>query len=406
MAEKPVILKERKYPISTTREDFLKESADKILFGKGFINSSPTLNYNTSRSSNMFNSSKISKANQEQYQLTQPIMRFKPRTDLERIYETLMQGPDGEKLIPKSIVSNQLLSLGFNIVKEAPKDVGNFNYYEEPNESSESEDNDSDYYNNEQKRKGRKLSKKQRRNSLFGSNVTKYNSSKGITNNNNNSNNSNAQVIIKPRVDNSQAKRIHEDLHHKTYFKALENYPLFKHSCFLPEKFPTVHTPSYNRTSHIKHSRHKYVNTTQPSKRQQQNPFFVKSIIGSNPNIDYINIMSQCKGEKESKMETSMENINLFAQAMKGDNLIENENTNKTDHKQLELLRQMAFQKEEVFSIKRGSIDENDNKDILNTDPKGENTLCIDGKEYKKTDYDKLSKVVLKKCNFTKNKIS
>ena len=63
--------------------------------------------------------------------------------------------------------------------------------------------------------------------------------------NNNNNNNIKVNVLNKKqkyikklsRPDNSNAKILHLDLYNKTYFNAVENYSLFKNSCFLPHKF-------------------------------------------------------------------------------------------------------------------------------------------------------------------------
>ena len=103
MAEKPIVVKKVKEKLFTNREALLAETSDKILSKKGFVftsyktdkerikehlerearinNSNKYATYNT-ESSNMF---------QSKFNLIQPSMRFKPRTDLERVYDTLKQ---------------------------------------------------------------------------------------------------------------------------------------------------------------------------------------------------------------------------------------------------------------------------------------------------------------------------
>jgi hypothetical protein len=64
-------------------------------------------------------------------------------------------------------------------------------------------------------------------------------------------NNHSKQKTI-PRINNSNAKKIHSDLYNKTYFKAVENYSLFQNSFFIPEQ-----RILYKQTSSPYHQTHK-----------------------------------------------------------------------------------------------------------------------------------------------------
>lgn len=228
MAEKPIELKRQKYTISTTREDLLKEEANKILSKKGFVFSS----YKTEKEKandylkKQYNPS-ISSSNSNrglQYQITQPNMRFKPRTDLERIYDTLKQNHPYGGLSP-TIIKDQLNSLGFT-VKTAedhgpnPEDVFEEEDYEfntiDNNQKSQSKENES--IKVEPHRNSKELSKLLLKSSQNENPITIK------------------PYINKPRIDNSNAKKLHQDLYNKTYFKAIENFSLFKSTCLLPSE--------------------------------------------------------------------------------------------------------------------------------------------------------------------------
>ena len=124
MAEKPIFLREITKPFTTTREELLFEESDKILFHKGFVfnlyqtdkerlnnyinekekekdyEKKIILSYDNKDKKNNMNTSN---------KLYQPQMRFKPRTDLERIYQILSNyrpskvGKKSKKIIEKQL---------------------------------------------------------------------------------------------------------------------------------------------------------------------------------------------------------------------------------------------------------------------------------------------------------------
>ena len=217
MAEKPIELKEPKFHITTSRQELIKEESNKILFKKGFVFSTyqtereKALKYNNSQQNN-FNTT----YSPIRHKITQPIMRFKPRTDLERIYDTLKQNSPSGK-ISNTIIQNQLTSLGFNVKTEedngiSPEDVyGEYEENEIATERKYDKDEVIDNNNTNEEEEKKKEENQKTSNTQSKMRISKL-----------------RKLYMKPRVDNSDAKRLHSDLYHKTYFKALENYSLFK----------------------------------------------------------------------------------------------------------------------------------------------------------------------------------
>lgn len=129
MVSNPIQVTNYENPIETTRKKLLDDENEKIQGNRGFIfkgyktekerieeymknknfyfhslNESQ-LNYSHSKIENLNNTSGIK----------QPNMRFKPRTDLERIYETINQNTYNRA--DKNILDKQLRDLDLNVTK-------------------------------------------------------------------------------------------------------------------------------------------------------------------------------------------------------------------------------------------------------------------------------------------------
>ena len=376
MAEKPIELKEPKYHITTTRQELIKEESNKILSKKGFVFSTyqtereKALKYNKSQQNN-FNTT----FSPIHHKITQPIMRFKPRTDLERIYDTLKQNSPSGK-ISNTIIQNQLTSLGFNVKTEednviSPEDV--YGDYEENELGTERKyDRDTpDTINVEEEEENKKED-----NQKTISNIQSAMSISKLR-----------KLYMKPRVDNSNAKKLHSDLYHKTYFKALENYSLFKNTCLLPEKITSQSVTSTNLNS--KHIGSPYKKNYR-SKGTQQNNYYINNILNPSTQIDFINLLSQSKNDKEGKFDS----IEFLSK-----NIEKDDKGGKVGitEEQMNALKKIAFPKEKPMIMNRGLIDKKSDKDL--NDLK-EERITIDGVSYNKNDYENISRVVLEKCNF------
>ena len=467
MAEKPIHLRENPKPFSTTREEFLTEESDKILFHKGFIfnlyqtdkervnayqnerekyeeymnslvnhphplpkrnnipqtnnidytqsfsqdkiniNANNNINYNDNNNTNEndnFNSF---------LKITQPQMRFKPRSDLERIYNVLQENqPNNLGTLgyrSKKVIEKQLHKMGFKAKIEeqgkSPEDIIEDNKFKSIEELIN--ENRKDIIDKEKKKNEKKkfdvISK-----------------------------------VKKKRVDNSNAKALYPDLYNKTYFNAVENYSLFKNSCFLPKKFNNTIIPNkinqFNRTSQNVHHKKmpKIIDDKNLRRKKTENDIFsdensynnYSKINASSPG-DLVNFLNNCRNPtiKEENLIKSLDNVDLFTQGLR-------ENRHKLTKKEkinFDIIKSMAFEKKKkrnYMSLQFESktevpklnvnenlnniIDEDDNDDNDGmedyTMKKTEEKIKIDGIEYSKNDLENLSKAIMNKCKYTRKK--
>ena len=111
MAENPIIIKKDKNKYMTTREALYADTSNKILDKKGFIFSKYKTDkerindYLEQRKEKLYQRKQNNELNKGK-KFIQPLMRFKARTDLERVEETLKDRDALE--IEKNIPLNQL----------------------------------------------------------------------------------------------------------------------------------------------------------------------------------------------------------------------------------------------------------------------------------------------------------
>ena len=407
MAENPIQILNQKELFSTNREKLLFEESDKILFNKGFIFtlheneeyhkkqlnniSKISSSINNYRSKTLNNRKKRKDTKEEEtnfnpygFEISQPNMRFKPRSDLERVYDVLNKQSAGNDNISKETLKSQLNKMGF---KPKKKIVGD--YAERIIKPS----NDVDEMLN------------------------------FITSNKNYESYNNKDKLIKnnKKIDNSGAKNLHKDLYNKTYFNALENFSLFKNTCFLPDKF------DYNNKNKNKNNKSKFTiynyhekNFFTPPNQKTKNIQKINNnnLINSNPykyeigsTRDIIKLINNTKNNnsKEERLIKSLENIDLFTKKIK-------ESKHKITKKQktdIELLKELAFEKKDndnyktSINLQTNEYKKNNNNYFNNyeqgnefTSKKSEDKIKIDGKEYNRNDYEHLSNIVMQKCNY------
>ena len=461
MAENPILIKDKKEKNTSTRQDLLFEESNKILSKRGFVfNHFPTSPDATLTKSKQ---TKRNKPNDNDYyeythsphnteSIQQPTMRFKPRTDLERIYDTLMQISPFTNANAKTLVDNQLTDLGIGKVTRNKRSttsskVNNTNNIYIRGDTVDDDNNNESENDNESNNNSSTEQKKRKRKVTIST----------IGNNSNNayipSSDKSKQGNIKGRVDNSNAKKIHGDLHNKTYFKAVENYSLFKNSFFIPQKkqiyqqtsspFKQTHrndnyrnnkknfnelqlkrhlkpnsTLHYNSISNtidiaktISSFRHPGITPLYMSNEQQSITSPVELIKMLNTNNG--------KKEKESNLLKSLEHVDLFTQSLK-----ESQIKKHSDHNnKFEKVKQLAFPPRKqsygelpefmfknVFgNTSSGNANSKERNSIFystltnskdDSNKKQEENVVIDGVVYNKNDLEKLSKKVLEKCNF------
>ena len=206
-------------PIINSREKYLSENEKLILGRHGFIfKSYPPIKekykdnerYNSNNSSklqhnnglgkketrNRNNNSQIYKSQSHSNLLLQPILRFRDRTDLERICDTIQQYvPPNEQESLKEIRSRHVHSIDFcksNTYKDFLKNIKNLK--DNLNSSDLNIHNKNHNFLNE-------------------------------NNKNNNNNNKNKTKLYSTRLQrlNADAKKIRSNLHFKTHFKGVES---------------------------------------------------------------------------------------------------------------------------------------------------------------------------------------
>lgn len=431
MAEKPIHIKEVKASVNSTREELFAENSSKILGAKGFVFSTYktdkqrakeyAINHNIDEFFQKIRDLKI-----QNYQLMQPTMRFKPRTDLERICEVLGEFNIENK--GKDIIFNQLSNVGLNVSKPVNR----------PKEDNEDEDKDKDFethddYDNDD----------------YNNIVQNTNNSKSIPKQLHTEGNNQRSKYFqrKPplkRIDNSEAKKIYPELYNKTYFKATENFPLFKNTCLLDSGQFNLQKNNKNQTKYNS----TYYTHTNPNKRSvtrenESNNNRSSKIQNEEVNTptDLIGILNICVSnsssikDKEMNLMKSLENIDLFTQSIKENK----EKKEKFDGSKLSQIRDMAFISQDgnsnnyndnkisiakrkpgmVGKIRRSSYREN--ATTLNNPHqmymsngeddqpnKVEEKIKINGEEYSKSAFDQISKKVLFNCNWIhgKNKMA
>ena len=409
MAEKPIKLRDNPKSFLTTREKLLIEESDKILFPKRFnlkkkYKNKETINsYENKKDKNNINSitNKYENDYNYYYNIIQPHMKYTPRSDLERIYNDLGHIPNNLNVNSKKIVDTQLNKMGFK-----PKVETNKNFPEDIIDLNK------DYYEDLIKENKNKIRKRRERKKFDLYNLKKNN-----------------------KVDNSKAKDLYPELYHKTYFNAVENYSLFKNTCFLPnQSYFKSNSNSFNNNSLNKN--------TSKIKLKLKNPRSEKTEIedynynsydnfnltnnneknnNKNKNFDFsdvIKLYNDINKEKEKEKEIEdKEEINSFDSLNNIDIFIKGINKNKTilsnnEKKKLNMLKKLAFEKKKkkIFSPlinenKKEDLKENeeeDEEDILIK--KTEEKYKIDGIEYRKSDLENLSKAIMNKCKFTRKK--
>ena len=462
MAEKPIHIRENPKPFSTTREEYLTEESDKILFHKGFIfnlyqtdkdrvnayqnerekyeeymNSLLThphnkhlirensninhIDYTQSFSQDKIYNKYINKNNNNNsnnnineplyLKITQPEMRFKPRSDLERIYNVLQENqPNNLKTLgnrSKKVVEKHLHKMGFKAKIEehgkSPEELIEENRFKSIEELiNENRKDINKNKNNQEKKKFDLVSK-----------------------------------VKNKKVDNSKAKALYPDLYNKTYFNAVENYSLFKNSCFLPNKFnfgfknnSNGNFKIFNKTIQNDNNKIKKIKIIEHKRKKTDNDIFLddnnnyslnnkKGINTSSPG-DLVNFLNNCRSPslKEENLMKSLDNIDLFTQGLR-------ENRHKLTKKEkvnFDIIKSMAFEKKKkrnyipiqiesktevpkVSNFNDFNTDDEDNDTMEDYNmKKTEEKIKIDGIEYSKNDLENLSKAVMNKCKFTRKK--
>ena len=423
MTSHPIYFQNNSTKISTNREDFLNEEKDKILSKTGFVHSiyrtdrenaleydkkhkellnylkindtkKNSINLNKKNNNDILNEyEKNSLMKNQKYRLNQPSMRFKPRNDLERIYDSMVNYRIslGNKISRKSL-QKQLNNIGF---KEEKFD-NNFNpedIMEIDTDENKNNKIDKDFIKDN---KNMNKFKKYKKNMIYNAFLEQKK---------NKLDNKNEEEENQYKFNNSDGRILHNDIYNKTYFNALVNFSLFKNSCFLPEKFEnnSIENNSKFKTKLIKrynHNKKYFLNYDNSFNKNNKNTIEISS------SKDLINMLDKENNSKnkEEKIINSLNNVDIMTKKLK-------ESTKKITKKEkynLNILHKMAFEGEKYPYIINNITDKikeyKRNNNLNNSDEifpsKSKNTIIVDKKVYNRNDLETLSKLVMKKCHY------
>ncbi len=372
------------------------QSSDNLSINKKIINNYNYKNYT-------FNNTNY---NNNAFKLIQPSMRFKPRSDLERVYLSMSENDTNfANKTSKNVINLQLNKMDLNTIV---RDEYSNNIYEPNFIQNYKEVLRNNKIKNKNNIKENFLNKKQ--------NFIKK--------------------INKP--DNSKAKILHIDLYNKTYFNAVENYSLFKNSCFLPHKFNTQVNKSLKNLDKKNNSKkpnlylsNNFSESKIHFKRKKINDFISNNNNKIYSTNDLINTLKKHKknNSNEEQLIDSLNNIDIFTNGFKE----KKRALSKQEQIDLNIIKSLAFEKNNnnpILINKDNSLDKkiNENENIetkfviekennnltdfnfISSDndeyfhKKSDEKIIIDGVEYKKNDMGNLSKVIMLKCNFSRKK--
>ena len=402
MAERPIQLRESKKPFLTTREELLFEESNKILYHKGFVfnlyqtdrerlnnyinqNEREVSDFNIynnnhiklkSNSFDINNYSNENLSNNTNSSFRKTHLKLKFKNDLEKT----------DKFIKTKLLRNQ-------------------NHKDFSNENNQQQKSIDELFEELRNKDEVKKGIKKRLDTNFIS----------LKKNPNNSINSNVKNL---------------NMYNKTYFNAVENYSLFKDSCFLPKKFKNKiieneinnNFPNTNFNFNKK-KKYRIANIYENYMQNNNNPLTdsnTKNEINfSSPN-ELIDILNNSKSNsREDTLLKSLNNIDLFVQGIKE----KKPSFTKKEQFNFDVIKHLAFDntKKKNFSIIDNNIksnshmEDNNNIDLSNNSNLNEENedynlkkqveiIKVNGIDYNKNDFENLSKAIMETCKVTRQK--
>ena len=458
MVEKPIILKKERDKYSTSRQEFFALTSNKILDKKGFqfksyksdkerinefLKGKQSLDKYLEEISKIKRKKEKIRKKRNEPKLIQPSMRFTARSDLERVYDILRKREllyDEEK-----IIKNQLAKMGF--ASQNNDDEEDLNDYEE---------SDNNFVNvNDAKTKNEVLSdeeiyKKEMHNKIIQQRKNMINKRKFLL-----------DVEQMKKIDNSKAKYLRGELYRKTHFKTMENLTMFRtstinHNIFKKwrmedeEKqqnikikninnynnnlfngtstsyYPTITSNFSNKINLKKKPNSKkisnfddldekknwknfknnelinYYNNIKTISNEKSDKYRKNFSTGNNEQKRQFNLLGNKKILEELEITKEIANSNPLLFNLNFNNIKNDNNNSPWNKDQLNILKKMAFEKNDGFedSFTNEAFGKNEYDDL-----KKEENIIIDGKEYKKSETYKIADRILKKCHYNENKI-
>jgi hypothetical protein len=336
-------------------------------------------------------------------------MRFKARTDFERVLEQLHGNKESFNR-EKNKIKKQLQKINGDL-----SDFSDNSDYEEYLPKKKNEDDKNDNINDDEE-----LRKKNLHNKIIQDRKAMLKKRKFLV------------MGLNRRIDNSQARYIRGDLHNKTHFKAMENLTMFKTSTMDHNIFKQWSKEDIDQQKNLRETKINFYTTiTNGFKKngigfnntlanfKSQNTSFKfnknnetslnttpKKIISKNKNVKNFNLFGNKKilNDLEITKEIAKSNPLLF-------NI--NFNSIKTDINNIQASNdEMDNLKRLAFEIPENDENNDDSKDFQNLNYKNEaydefkkeENIFIDGQEFKKSETDKIADKILKKINYNEKK--
>ena len=426
MAENPIIVKKEKNKYMTTREALYADTSYKILDKKGFIFST----YKTDKERiKDYLDQKIENHNNKTYHsnlknktiiddnFLQPSMRFKARTDYERMQDALQNNPNND--IKDNNINNKNNKITTthsdydSSSEEENKTQRKFKFIITDNDLIKPKKKNEFDEEEERKKLIHKKILESRKNMLK---KRKFYMTLGL----------------KKKIDNpNKAKFLRSDLNNKIHFKAMENLTMFKTSTMNHNLFKTWSKEDINQQKNLKNIKDNFYSTittgfknknfyhTQfgnfnrtmnknslnedyENKIMQQTIIPINKLGNQNINPGGFNLLGNKKILQDLEITKEIANSNPLLFNMNFNSIKADTNAINVTNDQLNNLKRLAFVSnvnEDVSSDSESDYKTNYRNETYEEFKKDENVI-IDGQEFKKTDTDKIAVKVLKKCNW------
>ncbi len=446
MASSPLKIKDNHNQISSVRQEYLNQGNEKIIGKKGFIFTTfktekqrveellkeKEIENENLKTTSDFNDSKIrssSRLDTSSPEFQQPSMRFKARTDLERIVDAVNSYSFGRANY--DIIHKQLKELDLIVGKKSVPSVREITQ-EIP-----------DYSSSVVKRMEKKLLLEKHNQELKKLQQSIIEKKKNIG---------------KKKLNNSQARQLLRDLHYKTHFKGATGFFLFKnssvlHSSFFKEKKQEPKNDEYDsniNTSYYPSNTENNLNTSSYFEKFNK----IKLNFKNEKDSHKFNRTKNYKNKIENSGRHFLTDPDISEEIMQSNPLLYNMNINfykkkqeldpeNVDIQKLQTLRDLAFTKKsdninyipKKGILKRASFfnkilenkdsflnNEENNENFFRTNPllilqsmdkNGElekrgidisEKLVIKGEHFTSNQMDKITKKVLTDCNFFHDK--
>ena len=381
--------------------------------------------------------------------LIQPSMRFSSRTDLEKIFDVIKNKKNFS--VQQKILKSHLAKLGY---KSHSMENENIDEYENEEETEKNDDefNYNNIVNNTEVLSEEQLYKKNLHDKILQERRNMINKRKILM-----------EIEKLKKEEKKHYKNLNQGINQKTQFIATENLKMFKTSTMNHNIFKKWRNEDEDNQKNIKNQNSLFYETMGSNfpniskiknnpmykklNSKKKNPIFKKINSADEFNVDnflktnnYLNNVnininkfninkniyednnnryikrnksySQDRHYNITENRKILKELNITKEIANTNPLLYNlnftqskkENNNFISNKeQLNMLKKLAFEKYNNTEDSFYNIDKNKNE---HEELRKEENVIIDGKEFRKTDIDKIAGKILQKCNWNENDVN